>query len=202
MSLSGRTTPLHVHLETARVLVRTVTVEDASLRWCEWTKDPLASLMLNARPKALEIEQLRAYIAGFDQIDRFIIGLFDRKTGKHFGIIVAEFLEPRKATPSLLIGEPEYRNLGLMGEVREALAEFMLANIELDAVIHTVLPHNKPVIEMLERRGRKPVRRIQNAKRRRDGAGFYDLLVFETSREEIVRLLAERRAKSQTPAKV
>jgi hypothetical protein len=56
------------------------------------------------------------------------------------------------------------------------------------------------MIAMPERRGRKPVRKILNAKRRRDGTGFYDLLVYETSREEMIRQLAEERAKEAANA--
>jgi RimJ/RimL family protein N-acetyltransferase len=200
MPFSGRTTPLYVHVETDRTLVRTLTVEDASQRWCEWTKDPVASLMLNARPKALELDELRAYIAGFDRIDRYIVGLFDKKNGKHFGIIVSEFMEPRKLTPSLLIGEPEYRNTGVMTDLRDVVLDFALENQDFDAVVSTVLAHNTVMIEMLERRGAKPVRRILNAKRRRDGNGFYDLLVYETSREEMIRQLAEERSKEAANA--
>ena len=69
------------------------TVEDASERWCAWTNDPLAAMMLNTRRQALDLEQLRRYIAGFDQIDRIMVGLFDRKTGLHFGIIIGEFID-------------------------------------------------------------------------------------------------------------
>jgi RimJ/RimL family protein N-acetyltransferase len=195
MSYSGRTTPLSVFLENDRSLVRSLTVEDASQRWCDWTKDPVASLMLNAKPKALELDQLREYIGGFDQIDRYLLGLFDKQNGKHFGIIAAEFLEPRKITPSLLIGEPEYRSTGVITDLRRFMMEFTLTNIEFDAVVTTVLAHNTVVIGMMERQGRTPVRRILNAKRRRDGAGFYDLLVYEIPRAALVQQLAELRSK-------
>ena len=147
--------------------------------------------MLNAKPEALELEQLREYIKGFDQIDRYLVGLFDKANGRHFGIIAAEFLEPRKITPSLLIGEPEYRNTGVITDLRRFMLEFTLANLEFEAVVTTVLAHNTVVIGMMERQGRTPVRRILNAKRRRDGAGFYDLLVYEIPRTALVQQLAE-----------
>ena len=191
MSYSGRSTPLNVFVENDRSFVRSLTVHDASERWCEWTKDPVASLMLNAKPEALELEQLREYIKGFDQIDRYLVGLFDKANGRHFGIIAAEFLEPRKITPSLLIGEPEYRNTGVITDLRRFMLEFTLANLEFEAVVTTVLAHNTVVIGMMERQGRTPVRRILNAKRRRDGAGFYDLLVYEIPRTALVQQLAE-----------
>ena len=51
--------PIIVHLETERFLFRTITLADASQRWCEWLQDPHTALMLNARRQIISLEQLR-----------------------------------------------------------------------------------------------------------------------------------------------
>lgn len=173
-----------VHLVTDRFLIRTITLADASERWCQWTADPLAAIMLNARRQPLQLQELRDYIARFDQIDRIMVGLFDRHTGQHFGIIVGEFIDDRKRImPSMLIGEPEYRDVGVMTEIRNSFGDFVFEHLPFDSAVASVLAHNDVIIKILESRGWKFLRRVTGEKRRANGEGFVDLLYYELPRE-------------------
>jgi hypothetical protein len=65
-----------VWLDCGKYLLRTVTVEDATDRWAKWMADPEASLMLNAAPRAMTKSDIVAYIKGFDQRTKILIGIF------------------------------------------------------------------------------------------------------------------------------
>lgn len=176
--------PVTFHIETERFLFRTLTPADASERWCQWLLDPHAALMLNAPRQRLTLEQLRAYIAGFDQIERLLCGLFERKTGQHFGIITGEYIDGgRRIMPSALIGEPEYRNIGALTELRDQLGPQLMAKLSFEAAVASVLAHNTIMISILEARGWKLIRRLRSEKKRADGQGFVDLLLYELRRE-------------------
>jgi len=175
---------LWLQLESETFLVRTATVDDVSERWADWLNDPVATLMLNAKPRSFTPEELRQYVLSFDNVDRILACIFHRGSGRHIGIAIGEFLEGRrKARPSVLIGEPEFRSMGLLHEMELVAYELYFEALKVDAIVSNVLAYNEIAIAFNESRGWQLVRRVPGAKRSARTGEPIDLLVYEFTRE-------------------
>lgn len=179
--IRGRIT---VDLETDRFRVRSLDVADAAPRWAEWLNDPHAALMLNARPRRLQPAELQAYIRSFDHIGNLLLGIFVKETGQLIGFGTAEIVDGgHKVIPTILIGEPEFRNFGVVTEIRNVVARHFFEVLEFDAAVASVLAHNTIVIQLIEARGWVLKQRMPKAKKSTSGEGYHDLLIYELSRE-------------------
>jgi RimJ/RimL family protein N-acetyltransferase len=173
-----------VTLESENFLVRTATLDDVNERWAGWLNDPVAAMMLNARPRTFTLDELRDYVRSFDQIDRILAVVLDRKTGDLIGISILEFLPGRrKVRPSVLIGEPEFRNMGLLHEMEQIAYETYFDGFKVDAVVSNVLAHNSIAIAFNESRGWKLTQRLVGAKRSSRTGEPLDVLVYEITRD-------------------
>ncbi len=179
--LTGR---IDVRLESENFIVRTATLEDVNERWAGWLNDPIAAMMLNAKPRIFTLDELRDYVRSFDQFNRILAAVFDRKTGQHIGISILEFLPGRrKVRPSVLIGEPEFRSMGLLHEMEQIAYEIYFDGFKVDAVVSNVLAHNEVAIAFNQSRGWKMMQRLVGAKRSARTGEPIDILVFEFTRE-------------------
>ncbi len=173
-----------IRMETERFLVRTLTEADVNERWAGWLNDPVATMMLNARPRHFTLDELRRYVRGFDQIERLLVGVFDRASGRHIGLAIGEYLPGRrKLRPSLLIGEPEFRSVGVLHDLERVAMELQFDGLQLDAIVANVLAHNAVAIAFSESRGWKLTQRLVGAKRSTRTGEAIDILVYEYSRE-------------------
>ncbi len=171
--------------QTERFLFRPLTPADASSRWAGWLADPVAVQMLNARPRSFSQDELRDYIASFDGRQRWLVGFFDRQSGEHFGIGTGELVEDgRKFIPSILIGEPQYRNLGVLTEILDSMGDHYFETLGFEATVANVVAHNAIVIGFLESRGFKRVRTLPAHKKSARGGPDIDILVYEFSRAD------------------
>jgi RimJ/RimL family protein N-acetyltransferase len=173
-----------VRLESENFVVRTATLEDVSERWAGWLNDPVAAMMLNARPRTFTLDELRDYVRSFNQIDRILAVVLDRKTGDLIGISILEFLPGRrKVRPSVLIGEPEFRSMGLLHEMENIAYEIYFDAFKVDAVVSNVLAHNEISIAFNESRGWKMTHRLVGAKKSSRTGEPLDVLVYEFTRD-------------------
>jgi RimJ/RimL family protein N-acetyltransferase len=175
---------LDIYFETRRYILRSLTLADATGRWAGWLNDPIAARMLNARPRAFTLDELRDYIAGFDQTTRLLLGIFDRASGLHIGIMVADIVDQgRRIAPSVLIGEAPYRRVGVMTELGDAVHDYFFETLAFEAAVAHVLARNEAVIALLEMRGWKRVGRLPGARVSVSTGEPLDLLVYEMTRE-------------------
>lgn len=173
-----------VRLESENFIVRTATLEDVNERWAGWLNDPIAAMMLNAKPRSFTLDELRDYVRSFDQFNRILAVVLDRKTGQHIGISILEFLPGRrKVRPSVLIGEPEFRSMGLLHEMVQIAYEIYFDGFKIDAVVSNVLAHNEIAIAFNESRGWKMMQRLVGAKKSARTGEPIDILVYEFTRE-------------------
>ena len=180
-----------VRLESENFIVRTATLEDVNERWAGWLNDPIAAMMLNAKPRSFTLDELRDYVRSFDHFNRILAVVYDRKTGRHIGISILEFLPGRrKVRPSVLIGEPEFRSMGLLHEMVQIAYEIYFDGFKIDAVVSNVLAHNEIAIAFNESRGWKMMQRLVGAKKSARTGEPVDILVYEFTRE---MWLAKRR---------
>ncbi len=178
------TSRLWLQLESENFIVRTASVDDVSERWADWLNDPVAAMMLNAKPRSFTPDELRQYVLSFDNIDRILACIFHRGSGRHIGIAIGEYLEGRrKARPSVLIGEPEFRSMGLLNEMELVAYELYFEALRVDAIVSNVLAYNEIAIAFNESRGWQLVRRVSGVKRSARTGEPIDLLVYEFTRE-------------------
>lgn len=199
MSFTLKTDPdtsrVWLQLESENFIVRTASVDDVSERWAGWLNDPVAAMMLNAKPRSFTADQLRQYVLSFDSIERILACIFHRGSGRHIGIAIGEFLEGRrKARPSVLIGEPEYRSMGLLKEMELVAYELFFDALKVDAIVSNVLAYNEVSIAFNESRGWQLVRRVPGAKRSARTGEPIDILVYEFTREMWEKKRAEQSA--------
>ena len=173
-----------VRLESENFIVRTATLDDVSERWAGWLNDPVAAMMLNAKPRTFTLDELRDYVRSYDQINRILAVILERKTGKLIGISILEFLPGgRKVRPSMLIGEPEFRSMGLLHEMEQLAYETYFDGFKIDAVVSNVLAHNSIAIAFNESRGWKLTQRIVGAKKSARTGEPLDVLIYEFTRD-------------------
>jgi RimJ/RimL family protein N-acetyltransferase len=186
---------LDVEFQTERFQFRRLTEADVSQRWADWLNDPVAARMLNARPRSLSLDELRDYLRRFDGRQRWLLGIFDRRNGRHIGIATGEVVEDgRKFVPAILIGEPEYRNHGMLTEILDHQGEHFFEKLGFEATVATVLAYNEPVVAFLESRGFRRVRTLPGYKKSAQGGPDIDLFVYEFSREDWRRYRNKKKA--------
>jgi RimJ/RimL family protein N-acetyltransferase len=174
--------PIHVHFETDRFVLRTLSPEDASPRWAGWLNDPVSARMLNVPPRAVTVEQLRELIRAVDQYEKLLLGIFVLGSNRHIGVVRFRFIDQRKRViPGVLIGETEWRNAGVLHEVANAVGTYFFETFGLEAIVARVPAHNTFMKKYLEDREWQLVGRMAGPQRS-PGEPPSELLVYELPR--------------------
>jgi RimJ/RimL family protein N-acetyltransferase len=174
--------PIHVHFETDRFILRTALPQDASTRWAEWLADPVTAHMINLPPRQLSVEQLRERIASFDQYDNLLLGIFLLRGHRQIGAVRMRFIDGRKrVVPGVLIGEPEWRNAGVLQEIANATGTYFFETFGLQGIVAQVPPHNSFMRKYLEDREWRLVDSLPESGPAMPGSGG-QLLAYELPR--------------------
>jgi RimJ/RimL family protein N-acetyltransferase len=143
-----------LRLQNGNYFVRTIRREDASDRWADWLADPATIEVLNAAPQSLQKGDIAEYIKQFDQRSRLLLGIFDRRTHAHIGIIRLDIDHAaREAVVNAFIGEPDYRNKGATMQVFVPLLDYLFDKLGLRMVRASILERNQVTIRYLLRLG-------------------------------------------------
>jgi RimJ/RimL family protein N-acetyltransferase len=173
-----------VRIEAGDYLIRSITVDDASERWAGWMADPEVAHMLNARPRRMSKEEIVAYIQSFDQRAAFLWGIFDKRTGSHIGFFTVSADYARgHGIVNLLIGEPGYRNRGVLSVVRKHFAEYFFETLGLKLMLATALAHNQVIINTLIKGGWKLDKFLKEHTIAQAGGARLDLCLMSLTRE-------------------
>jgi RimJ/RimL family protein N-acetyltransferase len=139
-----------VQLDCGDYILRTITVEDATDRWAQWMEDPEASEMLNAPRKAMTQSDLVAYIKGFDQRTKILIGIFEKASGLLLGFLRNDVdFATGQFLVAMIIGEPEYRHSGVTNAVTIPFRDYFFETLGMKVMLATALAHNRPIIHYL-----------------------------------------------------
>ena len=175
---------VHEILDCGNYFVRLLAIEDASERWARWTADPEAASMLNAPVKSMSKADLVQYIKRFDQKSHLLSGIFEKRTGKHIGIMRTDIDHASgEFLVNLLIGEPEYRNQGVTSEITVPCRDYMFETLGLKTMKATALAHNKIIIHYLLETGWKLDKTVKQHIKSNSGGKMLDLCYFSLSRE-------------------
>jgi RimJ/RimL family protein N-acetyltransferase len=173
-----------VWLDCGQYILRTVTTDDATDRWAHWMEDPEATHMLNAPPRAMTRDELVAYIKGFDQRTRILIGIFEKASGLLLGFLRNDVnFETGQFLVSMIIGEPEYRNSGVTNAVTVPFRDYFFGTLGMKVMLATALAHNRPIIHYLYSTGWTLDRTIERHIKSNSDDRMLDLCFFSQTRE-------------------
>ncbi|MDF1749678.1 MAG: GNAT family N-acetyltransferase [Alphaproteobacteria bacterium] len=96
-------------LEEGAVVLKRLTPQDVGEDYLRWMNDPDVTHYLQARFETHTLDTLKAFIAGFDHVDRFAFGIHDRESDLRIGTFTLR-VNPNHRFSSIgyLIGEKDY----------------------------------------------------------------------------------------------
>jgi RimJ/RimL family protein N-acetyltransferase len=134
-------------LKTERFLLRTCVASDASDRWIGWAADPEVMHSLNAPVTRFTPQELAGYIAGFNNEDRLLIGIFVNESGLHIGFYILEKNERhRHLAMNVVIGDKEWWGRKVVLESRAALLDHFFASGSVEKVFGAPISRNFPAV--------------------------------------------------------
>ena len=173
-----------VRIRSANHLVRTIVEDDASERWAAWMREPELVRMLNLRPREWSREELVKYIAGFDQRQSLLLGIFEKASGTHIGIMTVDInIVTRQFLINMLIGEADHRHKGVTLEITVPFRDYFFETLGLETALASVLAHNAPIIAYLHKTGWQLERTLSGGAKSNAGGAPLDLCLFSLSRE-------------------
>ena len=176
--------PKIVRIHSEHYLVRTIAADDASDRWAGWMGDPEAIHMLNLPARPWTKADVVAYIKTFDQRGVLLLGIFEKASGAHIGILTVDINRVTgQFLVNMLIGEPAYRRQGVTREITVPFRDYFFETLGLRVALASVLARNVPITEYLLKTGWKRDQTLARAAKSNQDGGMLDLCLFSLSRE-------------------
>jgi [ribosomal protein S5]-alanine N-acetyltransferase len=145
---------ISVDITTERFRIRTLTPADASQRFLAWIADADVMGPLNMPARQLTSAEIVAYVGTFDRKRRHLLGLFDKTSAAHIGIVIVEISEQhRLAKIAYLIGDKAYRGKGAMRECLAAVIGHAFTRLGIEKITAHVETVNSASINVLEALG-------------------------------------------------
>jgi len=145
--------PTPVSVSTRRCHLRDVTPLDVDDTFLAWNADADICVPLNLEPRQVTREDFLEYLRGFDNANRFLIGIFDSATDAAIGYyMILVDRAHRNATFHVAIGNKEYWGKGIVGETRAALLDFFFER-GIEKAVGMPLTGNAAAIRAYEKQG-------------------------------------------------
>jgi RimJ/RimL family protein N-acetyltransferase len=136
-----------VSLETGRFELRTLRPSDACEEWVGWARDPQVMHPLNMPVRQINRDWLVNYIAGFDNVERCLIGIFEKESKSLIGFFMVEVDQThRLAAFNVLIGAKHWWGKGVVNEARAALLDYFFEHRNVEKACGAPLARNFPAI--------------------------------------------------------
>ena len=144
----------NVRIDCGRYLIRTIKTGDASDDWAGWMSDPEVIQMLNSGGQVMTRRDIVAYIKQFDQRSHLLLGVFDKESGLHLGILRIDIdSKLKRFLVFLLIGGAQHRHKGVTNEITVPFRDYFFDTLGLETMMATALAHNKAIIHYLLKSG-------------------------------------------------
>ena len=135
-------------IDGKRIYLRTLTLKDATERYCSWINDQEVNRFLES--KRITIDELKKYIQKrISDSNCLFCGIFLKENDIHIGNVKLEpinFME-KKATLGIIIGAKEYWNKGFATESLEIIFNYSFNTLGLDEIDLGVYKENKSAIK-------------------------------------------------------
>jgi len=173
-----------VRIHSERYLVRTIEPTDASERWASWMSDPEARHMLNMPAHGWGKPDIVKYISTFDQRSCLLLGIFEKSSGLHIGVLTVDInCVTSQFLVNLLIGEPEYRSKGVTTSIAVPFRDYFFETLGLNTALASVLARNIPMIHYLRKTGWQLDQTLKRSARSNADGEMLDICLFSLSRE-------------------
>jgi RimJ/RimL family protein N-acetyltransferase len=184
MNSPQATSGTEVRIATDKYVLRALAESDASDRWASWMSDPEVLRMLNAPPRSITKADIVKYVRTFDQKTHQLLGVFETQSGRHIGFFTIDIDGARShGLVNLLIGEPEFRNQGVLSNVRRQFAEYFFETLGLKTMKATALSRNTIILDTLVKAGWVIDKTLPRHVRAHADGAWLDLCLLSLSRE-------------------
>lgn len=136
-----------VLLETERFVLRSLRAQDATARYVSWLEDEEVMRFVNARFAEHDLASVGAFIARHDDRTSFLLGIFERGTGRHIGNYEVE-VHPhhRHCHAGILIGERTRWGEGVVSEVWGTALRFLFREVGVEKVCGECYASNRAAL--------------------------------------------------------
>ncbi|MBP9694924.1 MAG: GNAT family N-acetyltransferase [Candidatus Magasanikbacteria bacterium] len=147
---------LNVYIETPRLVIRTLRVEDASEKYARWLGDPEVNHFLETRQTS--VDELRNYISEkIDLRDTLFLGIFWKENGDliHIGNLKFEPCDSASgiAHMGIILGEKDFWGRGVATEVTNASLDYLKKELNIKTVTLGVFAEHVAAIRVYEKCG-------------------------------------------------
>jgi RimJ/RimL family protein N-acetyltransferase len=173
-----------VKIHSKKYLVRSITADDASDRWARWMSDPETMHMLNMPARSWKKSDVINYIKTFDQRSHLLLGIFEKQSRAHIGILTIDIdYRLSQFLVNLLIGEPEYRNRGVTSDITVPFRDYFFETLGLNMMMASVLARNSVIIHYLLSSGWKLDHALERRVKSNTDGAMLDVCLFSLSRD-------------------
>jgi RimJ/RimL family protein N-acetyltransferase len=146
--------PVSTHSE--RFIIRSLTPNDVSERWCNWSGDPDIMTPLNMPVRKSTREGLVKYVQQQNNDRNYLIGIFAKSMGQHIGFFQIDVNKlHRTAGFNVVIGDKQYWGKNAVNETRAAILTEFFERRGLEKAWGQPLARNFPMIFNYKQQGWK-----------------------------------------------
>jgi RimJ/RimL family protein N-acetyltransferase len=136
-----------VKLETEHYFLDSLEPADATPLLQGWFRDDTILESMNVSPLTWTIPELQAFIATFDNITKFIVGIRAKSSSNLVGFYtISVNRRHRTAHFTAAIGDKAYWGKGVLAETTRALVEHMFTTRGVEKMIARVVSTNRRII--------------------------------------------------------
>ncbi|WP_066566830.1 GNAT family N-acetyltransferase [Snodgrassella sp. CFCC 13594] len=136
-----------IHLETNGFLVRSLTPADASVRLVQWFQSPQMTKGLNIPNIKFDLEKLAQFIADFDNLTKYLVGIFDKKNNLLIGFYSLDVnLVHRTGNITAAITESDYEGRKIFWLTIDAFLDHIFLYTVIEKVTARVLSCNRRML--------------------------------------------------------
>jgi RimJ/RimL family protein N-acetyltransferase len=147
---------LQIEIDTPRLSLRTLRVEDVTQAYADWLNDPEVSRFLSAAHTKHSTKSCRDYVRSYaGQSDRALIGIFAKPSGEHIGNLTLSTVDWRRkvAAVGIGLGKRAYWGKGLAREALTALRDYAFDEMKLHRLEAKVSDRNTRSIHLFLKSG-------------------------------------------------
>lgn len=136
-----------VRVETSNFVLRSLTAADVTPEFARWFDDPLMLQGLNLSALHFSVEGLRAFIASFNNLDNYFIGVLDKHSQSLQGFYNFSVNRVHRVA-TLTMGMAPHTQVArqILWEVSEPLFDEMFSRPDIEKISARVLASNRRVL--------------------------------------------------------
>jgi len=136
-----------LELETERFRLKSLLAKDVTENVASWLQDPDVVDGFNMPDQERTIEGFRRGVAGYRNVERFCLGIFDKETGAIIGLYFVHTVpNNRSGSTDVIIGDHAWWGKRVVVETRSAILDFLFDVMGVDKVNGHPFADNWPAI--------------------------------------------------------